>query len=163
MKPKILIWAIYLVLGYLVLDAVVQMLGVFLGNYQFAIGGFQHIVTDKYTVEDGYQTVGDNHRHFPVAPVISAIVSIVAIIGLARRIAWARIIAIIAIVAEVISVIGFTIYAYLTIDIKEVTDILLSSLVSAPIFYIPLLFLAYKIYTSEPLKAYLSRPPPRSA
>ncbi len=151
MKPSILNW-IYLVLGYLVLDTILQVVGGF--QYAFKPGN-----DNSFFDFSIFPVTTATAFYFPIFPIITAAASIVAIIGLTRKMAWAKIIAFVVIVVDRFIALSFSVYVYLASDdVKEITDILMSSMMSSLIFSIPLLFLAYKIYTSEPLKIYLSRP-----
>lgn len=129
MKPNILYWT-YLGLGYLLLDNILEMWGYF-------------------------REVGNDTDALYVPVIIVA--TIVAIIGLVKRVAWAKIVAFVAIGVDIFLTLGLTIYLVvvgLIDNAGEVAQLLVSSLT----FSIPLLFLAYKLYTSEPLKIYLSKP-----
>jgi len=92
--------------------------------------------------------------------VIVVVGPMVAIIGLARRKSWARIITVVIIIVDSLMEINLAVamlYIFLPGTILELIRPLISLLIS-----ISLLFLAYKIYTSKPLKVYLSKPQPDS-
>ncbi len=121
-----------------------------------------YLVLGCFVLDAGIGSLGSSFLQYTIIDdsfrLIFAAMSIAAIIGLSRRVAWAKIVAFIVIVADRIITTGLSTNLYLTFDIEGMALLLASSL----IFSIPLLFLAYKIYTSEPLKIYLSKSQPSS-
>lgn len=88
---------------------------------------------------------------FTVPLILLVAASTVSIIGLARKAVWVRVVIFVTIGVGILMSLGPTAYHIFTTP-EEVVP----SIISAAILNIPLLFLAYKIYTSEPLKIYLS-------
>ncbi len=89
-------------------------------------------------------------------PIIMIVVSIIAIFGLIKKTSWARTVIFIAIGVEACREVFAAIYMHFFIPSQEV---LVGMIISPLIYGVLLLFLAYKIYTSESLKDHLSSPP----
>ncbi|MCU7920766.1 MAG: hypothetical protein KZQ95_20785 [Candidatus Thiodiazotropha sp. (ex Epidulcina cf. delphinae)] len=88
-------------------------------------------------------------------PIISSVVfaaATIAIFGLMKRTSWARIIAFSVVVVEVLLMLGMSIYFQ-----RVMPEMRINFLTSSLVFGVPLSFLAYKIYSSEVLKIYLSK------
>ncbi|MCU7936216.1 MAG: hypothetical protein KZQ99_15300 [Candidatus Thiodiazotropha sp. (ex Dulcina madagascariensis)] len=88
-------------------------------------------------------------------PLISSVVfaaATIAIFGLMKRTSWARMIAFSVVVVEVLLMLGMSIYFQ-----RVMPEMGINFLTSSLVFDVPLLFLAYKIYSSEALKIYLSK------
>ena len=139
MKQGILYW-IGLVLAYEALDGIVII-----------AMGVQRAIES-----------GDNISHFPFYLVTIIVASIAAILGLARRVAWARVLAFVVLITSVLGSISIT--AYFVLSGYSGADISKEPWwpgmwVSSLIFNTLYLFLAYKLYTSTALKTYLSQRP----
>lgn len=128
MKPSIVYWA-YLGLGFLLLDNILNIISVF------------QIKT--YEKDAGF--IG-----YPILQILIVLLSIAAIGGLVRRVSWARVASLVAIGAETFHMFGMSIYIFFSSKGEEV-----SLLMTSLLFGIPLLFLAYKLYSSKPLRIYL--------
>lgn len=90
--------------------------------------------------------------NFPVITAAIFVAATFAIIGLIKRASWARIITLVVVVVEVLSTIGISIYFQ-----SVMPDMGFNLLTSFLVFDGPLVFLAYKIYTSEAFKFYFSK------
>jgi len=88
---------------------------------------------------------------YPGLSIIYIIASIVAIIGLIKVAPWSRIVAFILIGTQAIGTI-LTSVVFVVDTESSIVDMLMSAL----IFDILLLFLAFQLYSSKPLKNYLS-------
>ncbi len=131
MKPSIVNWG-YLGLGYVLLNNV------------SAIGSSVQTLFERNSV----------FIEYPILQIIIIFLSVAALGGLVKETPWARVISVIAIGLD--TLLAFSMSMFVMIVSKgNYTNSLIWSLVVG----IPLLFLAYKIYTSEPLKIYLSKPP----
>ena len=148
MKPSIVNWA-YIGLVYLLLN---RMLDIIVRYLNFRDYGF---------------------ISSPVLSIVIIIVSTVAVFGLVKKISWARIVTFC-----IIGVQGFlTIRGTIIMSaIKRSSDFMSTIKRSPDLFIIlnfisgvivplaigvSLLLLAYKLYKSEPLKIYLSKPQPK--
>ena len=93
---------------------------------------------------------GESPISYPVLPVIVVIALIIAIVGLIRVAPWSRMVACIVIGNGALLPIGLSIMLVTTTEFN-MTDMLKSLW----IIDILLLFLAFKLYTSQQLKNYL--------
>jgi uncharacterized SAM-binding protein YcdF (DUF218 family) len=125
MKPKIIVW-IYLALVYVLLNNVLQAIVV---------------------IQNGVFTLLS-----PALSVIIIVVTCVAIIGLVKMMPWSRIVACIVIGIQA----SGTLVTGMQYFIENSEGISLENiLMSSIIIEFLLLFLAFRIYTSKPLKDYL--------
>jgi len=149
MKPVVVNWA-YIGLAFIALNkilGVVHMLEIV--NFYITIPHF-----------DIYTPSSDDNRHIPVFSSFVLVVVTVAALGLRKRTSWARMVTFSILSVEGFLILG-TVLLMLTYDVRIYMDGD-SQIILALIVGIPLLFLAYKIYTSNPLKIYLSKPQPSS-
>jgi hypothetical protein len=96
-----------------------------------------------------------NHGEFENFPVMSAILSIaamIAAIGLAKRSFLIKIATLVVIIGEVLSTFVTSIYLY-----SVMPDMGFNLLTSFFVSDTPLIFLAYKTYTSEAVNFYFSK------
>lgn len=117
---------IYFGLGYLVLSSSIQIMSLF----------EQPSLTALYNAS---------------LSIVICFASIVAIFGLVKKHSWSKPTSYIVIGFQAILTIGVGIYFSLTN-----TEIGMAMLIPALSFGLPLLFLAFKIYTSKPLAEYIS-------
>ena len=106
------------------------------------------LLNNTLTVALAFQPPGNVTPYFPSIIIILAVV---AIIGLLKAAPWSRIVALVVLCIQALSTISASIHFAMYAG-GSLTDIFVSSL----IFDVFLLFLAYKLYTSEPLKYYLN-------
>ncbi len=138
MKPSIVNWA-YVGLVFL-----------WLSNMQSVVSTFNYVMTSN-----------DDFVYSPVLSIISVViivVSTVAIFGLIKKYLWARIVAYSVIGVQaflMLGMMGSNIYLTSTTPLPVSPS---GFLVVFSVFGIFLLFLVYKLYASEPLKLYLSKP-----
>ncbi len=118
----------------------------------WAYVGLAYILLNKI-MDVGYFFRASNY--FPFLTMAVLVVTTVAVFGLVKRTSWARMVASSIIAAEVFLMLYTSMFLQSVMLEDESHYFLISSLV----FGVPLLFLAYKIYTSEPLKIYLSNSP----
>lgn len=103
----------------------------------------------------------DDFVHSPVLLIISAIiitVSTIAVLGLLKKSSWARIVAYSAVGVQaflMLVMLGINIYYAITTPVPVGPP---GFLIVLLVLGVSLLLLAYKIYTSEPLRIYLSKP-----
>jgi hypothetical protein len=129
MKPSIVNW-IYVGLVYVLFDNVLSAIS-------------------------NYLVMHEMNNYFIRAPyidIISAALAITAMVKLIRKSLWTRIVSIGAICLQILSGLGISIYIFL-VSKGEIESGQLFPLFI--ILDIPLIFLAYKIYSSNPLKVYL--------
>jgi hypothetical protein len=125
MKPKIIVW-IYLALVYVLLNNVLQAIVV---------------------IQNGVFTLLS-----PALSLIIIVVTCVAIIGLVKKMQWSRIVACIVIGIQASGTLVTGIHYFIeNSEGINLENILMSSI----IIEFLLLFLAFRIYTSKPLKGYL--------
>ena len=126
MKPKIVNWA-YLALGYVLLNNILHVI------FVYQIGNFTLLS--------------------PALSVFFAIASIVACIGLVKVAPWSRIVACIVIgvhaIGTILTGVHFVIDAGAEISMADM-------LMSFIIVDFLLLYLVYRLYSSQPLKNYLN-------
>jgi hypothetical protein len=125
MKPKILVW-IYLALAYVLLNNSLQAIVV---------------------IQNGVFTLLS-----PALSIVIIVATLVNIIGLVKMMSWSRIVACLVISIQASGTLLTGIHYF----IENSAGINLESiLMSTTIIELLLLFLAFKIYKSEPLKVYL--------
>jgi len=97
--------------------------------------------------------------YFPYSPVIIIIVSTVAVFGLVKKTSWARIATLIIGVQGFLILLqhGSSISTRRTPDSFVILNFIFGVIIPLT-FGAFLLLLAYKLYTSEPFKIYLSKP-----
>jgi hypothetical protein len=90
---------------------------------------------------------------FTIAPLIMIVPLLFSIVGLVKKSRWARALCYVTVSMEVLRMLGFVIYFALFVEPDDSVTAL------APIVFMMsvtlFLFLAYKIYSSKPLKTYL--------
>ncbi len=157
---------VYLALGFLILTNTFNILlhPLFVFGYSpFFDPILPTIITngniiDPRTMADRIKTanIGNNVSllEYPILLAVIVIASIVVIIGLIKVASWSRVAAYITIGITAIEGIGMHIFFIVTTE-RSIENLLQTFI----IFDILLLFLTYKIYTSEPLKIHLSKPP----
>lgn len=131
MKPKIVNW-IYVGLVYVLLDNVLSAIS----NYLI-----MHEMSDYFV-------------RAPYINIITAVLAVTAVVKLIRKSLWTRIVSIGAIFMQILSGLGISIFIFL-VNKGEIASGQLFPLFI--ILDIPLIFLAYKIYSSDPLKVYLGQ------
>ncbi len=134
MKPSIVNWG-YLGLGYVLLNNV------------SAIGSNVQTLFERNFV----------FIEYPILQIIIIVLSIAALGGLVKKAPWARVISVITIGLDTLHALSMGMFVMVVSKGNYTSSLIWSLLVG-----IPLLFLAYKFYTSEPLKVYLSKSQPSS-
>jgi len=135
MKPVIIYWT-YIGLGCLLLS-----------NLHSVITNFQLIPeTDPVSFPVPF-------FFFTIAPLIMILPLLFSIVGLVKKIRWARVLCYVTVSIEALRLLGFVIFFGLFAEPADSVAAL------APIVFMMfatlLSFLAYKIYSSKPLKSYL--------
>jgi hypothetical protein len=136
MRPVIVVWT-YLALGILLLD---NSIGVMLSPSTLMPENAPFIIK----------------VYAPLPTMIIVAMSLFSIIGLAKKYQWARMLSLVTISVEGLKIFGLSIYVIL-FQGTVFQDVEFENEGSFELMAIgiPFLFLAYKIYSSEPLKCYL--------
>jgi len=81
----------------------------------------------------------------------------ISLLGLVKKIKIARFSTVIVMGGEAVHLLIYGLYASY-VDKEDPTIMIIANLILQLIIYLPFIFLAYKIYSSKELKAYLSKP-----
>jgi len=148
MKPGIVNW-VYTGLAFILLNLMLGILNQ-MEAVDFYITGVHF---DFHELDDS------GGGYIPVLSAIVLIVATVAAFGLVKRTSWARIVTFSIVAFEGLLILVVNGFLLLVLGSIDKPPVLSRQFITSLVVGIPLLFLAYKIYTSEPLKIYLSKPP----
>jgi hypothetical protein len=154
MKPNIIKWT-HLALAFLILTNLLNIIYhpffIFRYSASFDLILPTIIVSGDSSSSGHSMTQEVSFWNYPILPFVIVITGIITVIGLIKSAPWSRVAAYVLIGVAAIEGIGASIYF-----VVSGKDSIADQLHTLIIFDILLLFLAYKIYTSKPLKDYLS-------